>query len=168
MLMALGPPALRMLLVAGVTLQREGYLAFRKLIDEGVGTFRVIMTFFAVVIAVGVVYNSARIALAERSRDLASLRVFGFSKGETAYILIGELALLIVLALPLGALFGYGLSWYISTLFSNEIYQIPFLIHPSTYGEAAGVILIAALVSSLLVVRDINKLDLIAVLKTRE
>ena len=120
------------------------------------------------IISFGVVYNSARIALAERSRELASLRVLGFTKNEASYILLGEIALLTLLALPLGAGFGYLLAWFLSESFTTELYQIPLVIELKSYGYACAVVAGASLISGILVDRDIGKLDLVAALKTRE
>ncbi len=114
------------------------------------------------------VYNSARITLLERSRDLASLRVLGFTRGEVAYILIGELALLVVLALPIGSLVGVGLAWLVSTSMATELYRVPVIVSPSTFGLAASIVLVATAGSIFLVQRRLDKLDLIGVLKTAE
>lgn len=154
--------------IAGVAMQKESRDAFQKMIDEGPGTFRYIFTLFSVLIAVGVVYNSARIALAERRRDLASLRVLGFTRGEAAFILLGELAVLTVLALPIGGSLGYLMSSYIAKAFSTELYQIPVVLSWNSYGIATITVLVSAAVSGLLVQRDVNKLDLVRALKTRE
>ncbi|WP_227718208.1 ABC transporter permease [Microbulbifer sp. Q7] len=154
--------------VAGVSLQEQAQDAFYETLQESLGTFVFFNTLFAGLIALGVVYNSARISLSERGRELASLRVLGLTRGEVSYILLGELALLTVCALPLGALLGYLLAWTLVQSFSTELFRIPLIISPSTYGYAALVVLLSALASSLLVHRRIQQLDLIAVLKTRE
>ena len=154
--------------VAAVSLRDEAQAAFQEMVDEGPGTFRYIMTVFAIIIAAGVVYNSARIALAERSRDLASLRVLGFTKMETSYVLLGELAATSLAALPIGALLGYMLSMYIADAFSTELYQIPLILNPDSYGYAALVILISAVISGFLVQRDVNRIDLVSALKSRD
>ncbi|GAB4519262.1 MAG: ABC transporter permease [Parvularculaceae bacterium] len=153
---------------AGVSLHREAQIAFQKMVDEGPGVFRYIMTIFSIVIAAGVVYNAARIALAERARDLASLRVLGFTKAETSYVLLGEIAVISLAALPVGAVLGYLLSAYIASAFSTELYQIPHILHPNSYGYAAVVIVVSAIISGLLVYRDVDKLDLVSALKTRD
>ncbi len=154
--------------VAGVNLMLESEAAFRNLIEENINTFVYIVIIFASLIAIGVVYNGARIALAERRRELASLRVMGFTKTEVSYLLLGELVLLTLLALPLGCIVGYSLSWYLTQAFSTELYQVPLVVNREAYGFASLVVLLAAAASGLLVQRDINKLDLVSVLKTRE
>jgi putative ABC transport system permease protein len=136
--------------------------------DETLLFWTAVATIFAIIIAVGVVYNSARITLTERSRELASLRVLGYTRGEISYILLGELALLTLSALPLGLGLGHALCGYIALSLDNDMYRVPLVIEPSTYAFAALVVLVAALVSSLLVRRRLDQLDLIEVLKTRE
>jgi putative ABC transport system permease protein len=123
---------------------------------------------FAAVIAFGVVYNSARVSLSERSRELASLRVLGFTRAEISLILLGELALLTLVALPLGAAIGYGLGELILAGFNNEIYRLSFVVEPATIAWSFLTVIAAAFVSGLLVRRRLDRLDLVAVLKTRE
>src|SRR5690554_7447371 len=110
--------------VAGVSLKFDARVAFQMLMDMGAGAMRYIMAAIADVITFGVVYNSARIAYAERARDLASLRVIGFTKGETAFVLLGELAAVTLIAIPLGAILGYFVSFGIAAGFSTDLYQI--------------------------------------------
>ena len=123
---------------------------------------------FAGVVAFGVVYNRARIALSERGRELASLRVLGFTRFEVSYVLLGELAVLAVAALPLGCLLGYGVAALLATAFDGDQFRLPLVIDTSTYGSACLVVLAAAAISAILVRRRIERLDLVAVLKTRE
>ena len=127
-----------------------------------------ILTAFAAVIAVGVVYNNARIALAERGWELASLRVLGFTRAEVSALLLGELALVIALALPLGMLLGWALVHLISGLLASDQFYFPVVILPRTYAWAALCVLVAGVVSALIVRRRIDQLDMVAVLKTRE
>ncbi|MFX0546522.1 FtsX-like permease family protein [Roseovarius sp. S1116L3] len=154
--------------VAGVSLKSQARDAFVTLMNQGAGAIRYVMGGIAFIITFGIVYNAARIALAERSRDLASLRVIGFSKGETAFVLLGELAVVTVIALPVGAILGYYLSFGIAAGFSTDLYQIPAIFDPVSYGQATLVVLGAALVSGWLVKRDLDHADLIEALKTRE
>ena len=131
-------------------------------------TWALINTFLAGSIAVGVVYNSARIALAERSRELASLRVLGFRRAEVSYILLGEIAVLTLAAIPVGFFIGRYLCAFMVTTFQTDLFRIPVVIQPSTYSYAAGVVLVASVISGLIVRRRVDHLDLVAVLKTRE
>jgi len=123
---------------------------------------------FACVIAFGVVYNSVRIALAERARELATLRVIGFTRAEVSRLLLGELAVLTVLAIPVGLLLGRGFAALAARANDTELFRIPLVIAPSTYGFAALVTVAAAIVSGLIVRRQIDRLDLVSVLKTKE
>lgn len=130
--------------------------------------FSTILTLFACIIAVGVVYNTARIALAERAWELASLRVLGFTRAEVSGFLLGELAIEIALAIPLGVALGYWLALTITNLIKTDEFFFPLIIEPKTYAFAALSVVIAGLVSALIVRRRIDRLDLVAVLKTRE
>jgi putative ABC transport system permease protein len=127
-----------------------------------------ILTAFAAVIAVGVVYNNARIALAERGWELASLRVLGFTRAEVSALLLGELAIAIAVALPLGMGLGYGLIHLISELLASDQFLFPVVIQPRTYAWAAACVVAAGVASALVVRRRIDRLDLVAALKTRE
>jgi putative ABC transport system permease protein len=154
--------------IAGTAIREQEIRNFHQTMEQTMLFFTFIATLFAVIIAFGVIYNSTRIALTERSRELASLRVLGFTRGEISYILLGELGLLALLAIPLG----FGIGRAICAVFVNgaqsELYRIPLIIHPSTYAFAATVVLISALLSGLLARRKLDRLDLIAVLKTRD
>jgi putative ABC transport system permease protein len=154
--------------VSAVTLRRALVDEFHDTMGETLLIFVSFFTAFACALAFGVVYNSGRIALSERGRELATLRVLGFTRLEISYILLGEAALLAFLALPLGCLVGYGLAWLITAAFETELYRVPLVIQMSTFGTSAVLGLAAVVVSAALVRRRLDRLDLIAVLKTRE
>jgi putative ABC transport system permease protein len=141
---------------------------FRETSARNVLYFTTIVTAFAAVIAIGVVYNNARIALQERAWELASLRVLGFTRGEVSTFLLGELALELAVAIPLGCLLGYALSWSIVRMSHTDMIAIPIIVAARTYAFAALAIVLAGLASALIVRRRIDGLDLVAVLKTRE
>jgi putative ABC transport system permease protein len=128
----------------------------------------VINVIFAAIIAFGVVYNSARVSLSERSRELASLRVLGFTRAEISFVLLGELALLTLAALPLGAVIGYLFGILILAGFSNEMYRLSMVVAPATVAWSCLTVIGAAAISGLLVRRRLDRLDLVAVLKTPE
>lgn len=154
--------------VASVTVKRNALESFQDTMAKNLGTMKKINLFFACVIAVGVVYNSARIALSERSRELATLRVVGFTRGEISTILLGELGLLTLVALPFGWLMGYGFAWGLTSMVDQEVFRFPLVVERSTYGVATSVVLLASTISGLLVRRSLDHLDLIAVLKSRD
>ena len=130
--------------------------------------FSGILTAFATIIAIGVVYNNASVALAERAWELASLRVLGFTRGEVSAFLLGELAIEIALALPLGMLLGHLLASGIVNLIKTDEFYFPFVIEPTTFAFAALCVLVAGAVSALIVRRRVDTLDLVGVLKTRD
>ena len=154
--------------VAGVSLKSQAEVAFKTLMNTGAGAMRYVMGAIAFIITFGIIYNAARIAYAERSRDLASLRVIGFTRGEAAFVLLGELASVTLIALPLGGVMGYYLSFGIAAGFSTELYQIPVVFDPESFGFAALFVVGAATLSGWLVKRDIDRADLVSALKTRE
>jgi putative ABC transport system permease protein len=154
--------------VAGVTDRLTAIQSFMDSMTEIVLSFAFVSTLLAGSIAFGVVYNDARITLTERARELATLRVLGFSLGEITAILLGELALLTAIAIPVGFGIGWGLIALIVRGVESELYRIPLILEPSVFAFAASVILVAALLSGLLVARRLRRLDLVAVLKTRE
>ncbi len=154
--------------VATVSVKGELLRSFRETNARFLLFFTAIVTAFAAAIAVGVVYNSARIALAERAWELASLRVLGFTRNEVSGLLLGELAIEIALSIPLGLWLGYLLSALIVSMMHAETITFPVIITSGTYAYAALVILAAGVASSLIVRHRVDHLDLVAVLKTRE
>ncbi|HKX26396.1 MAG TPA: FtsX-like permease family protein, partial [Blastocatellia bacterium] len=156
-------PAVRSVIVPGSMLNN-----FNETVGRTIGTSTGVLIFFAGIIAFGIVYNGARIALSERGRELASLRVLGFTQGEVAQMLLGEQALLTFLAIPLGWIWGYGLSWLITWAIDTELMRLPLVMSGRTWARASIVVVVAGLLSGLLVIRRLRRLDLVEVLKTRE
>ncbi len=148
-------------LVSAVSIQDVMVKSFRKTIEENMGLMITFNIAFAGVIAFGVIYNAARISLSERARELASLRVFGFTQGEAAYILLGELTLHTSLALPVGCLFGYGLSalWVISM--DTELFRMPLVVARDTFAWSIVIVVAAAVVSGFVVRRRLDALKLV-------
>ncbi len=155
-------------MIAGISLKSDIRAALVEIMNQGPGAVRFIMLGIAAIITFGIVYNSARIAFAERARDLASLRVMGFSKSEASFVLLGELAVVTLAALPLGIGLGYGLTYLTVKGFSTDIYQIPVSFSAQGYGMAISAVLISAAVSGWLVKRDLDRIDMVAALKTRD
>ena len=154
--------------VSGLALQRVSLANFRASLAVLVTTMASIYTGLAAIIAFGVVYNSARISLSERARELASLRVLGFTQAEVLRILFLELALLALVAQPPGWAMGYGLAWVMRTNLAGELMRVRLVVETSTYILASGIMLAAAVLSALVVRRRVHRLDLVAVLKTRD
>jgi putative ABC transport system permease protein len=154
--------------VAGTVIRGTAIEQFNEMMEQTILYFSFVTALLGGFIAFGVVYNSARIALSERSRELASLRVLGFTRGEVGYILLGEIGLLTLLAIPLGFLFGIGLSAYLAAAFSSDLYRIPLVVAPATFAMSAAIVLVSFTISAALIWRKLGRLDLIEVLKTRE
>jgi putative ABC transport system permease protein len=158
----------RMPTVSGMALQSASLANFREAVALLVTTMASIYTGLAAVIAFGVVYNSARISLSERARELASLRVLGFTRGEVLRILLLELALLTLIAQPPGWAIGYGLAWIMKTQLAGELMRVRLVVEHSTYVLASAIVIAAALFSALVVRQRVGQLDLVSVLKTRD
>ena len=154
--------------VATVTVKQHAIDSFDQTVAENLRVMKTINLLFACVIAVGVVYNSARISLSERSRELATLRVIGFTRREISAILLGELAVVTLAAIPVGLVCGYYFALWMTQAFDQELFRFPLVISRFTYTFAAVVVLAASLVSGLIVRRRLDELDLVAVLKSRE
>jgi putative ABC transport system permease protein len=154
--------------VAASTRRQAMLDSFNETVGENILVFAFINTLLAGTVAFGVIYNTARLSLSERSRELASLRVLGFRRGEIAWILLGELALITLIAIPLGCWIGTWFCALIGQSMASEIYRLPTVIQPASYAFAAAVVLIALLISAIAIGRRLYNLDLIEVLKTRE
>jgi putative ABC transport system permease protein len=142
--------------------------SFDEQIAESLRITVAIVVSLASVVALGVIYNGLRIALSERSRELASLRVLGFTRREVASLLFGEQAVINVFGTPLGLLLGLGLAFWIAIGFKSELYRFPVIVLPHTYVFSATIIVLAGIGAAAMMRRRIYSLDLVSVLKTRE
>ncbi|MFO0869479.1 MAG: ABC transporter permease [Pirellulales bacterium] len=154
--------------VASVALQQALLESYRRTLAENVLRMRAINLTFAIIVALGVVYNAARVLLSERSREMATLRVLGFSRRETSAILLGELAVLVVVAIPLGIVCGYALVALLTWTLSTEVHRFPVIVSSGTFALAVVITLGAALGSALVVRRHLDRLELVSVLKARD
>lgn len=154
--------------VSAVSRKQAAVDSFRQIFAKNLNVLVFFFSLFATIIAFGVVYNSARISLSERSRELASLRVLGFRRSEISFIFLGELAIVTLIALPVGFLLGWGLSTVVLKSFNTELYRFPMVITRQAFAAAGMTVVVSALVSGLAVRRQLDRLDLIAVLKTPE
>ncbi len=154
--------------VAGAFSKATMLRNMQEITARNVRIMSTVLSVFAAIIAVGVVYNNARIALAERGWELASLRVLGFTRAEVSALLLGELAIVIAIALPLGMLLGFGLTHAVTALLQSDQFHFPAVVRARTYAWAAVCVLAAGVASALVVRRRVDALDMVAVLKTRE
>jgi putative ABC transport system permease protein len=141
---------------------------FRETTAASIGLIQMIYLSFAIVVAFGVVYNNARISLAERARELATLRVIGFSRREVGAVLVTELVLLALVAVPLGLLLGTGFASAILRQVNTETVRVPLVLTPGNYAFAVLVVAIGSTLSALVVLRKLNQLDLVGALKAPE
>ncbi len=154
--------------IAAISEKNATIESFKKTIGEFMLIYISFVSALSLAIAFGVIYNNARITLAERSRELASLRVLGYTKEEVANILLGELALVTVLAIPLGLLMGYWMSYAFIMDIQQELFRIPLVINMSTYSLAIIVVCSSAIISGLIVRHKLNQINLVNVLKIKE
>ena len=155
--------------IQAVSRKSDAIASFEKQTDETMNVMTLIMTLFATAIAISIVYNNARVSLSMRGRDLATLRVLGFTRAEISSILLGEQAVQIAIAIPLGLALGtMGAKALIASWADPELFRMPFMISNQTYAFSVAVVLTSGIASALLVRRKLDRLDLIGVLKTRE
>lgn len=153
---------------SGVVIKEAMRESFRETTAESIGMIQVLYSTFATIVAFGIVYNSARIALSERARELATLRVLGFSQGDVGSVLVGELVVLTVLAVPLGLWLGTGMAAQLMESINTETVRLPLVITTANYAYATLVITLATTISALIACRKLNQLDLVGALKARE
>ncbi|PWE31426.1 ABC transporter permease [Maritimibacter sp. 55A14] len=154
--------------LSGITMMDDVRGSFQETIRKNVTIMTTIYITIAVLITVGVAYNGARIQLSERARELASLRILGFTRGEVSFVLMGESMLLALIAQPFGWMIGAGIAALMTSGFTSDLYAIPLVLEPAAFARASLIVLVAALVSSLIVRRRLDRLDLVAVMKSRE
>ncbi len=155
-------------LVLGVTERQAALSKFEEVIDDNILTMLFFYIAFASAIAVGVVYNSARILFSERVHELATLRVLGYHRSEVGIVLLGELALLVVLSVPFGCIIGYWLAQLMTAMFSSDLFRLPFAPANATYAYSVLVVLASALLTAVFVARRVMQLDMVRVLKARD
>jgi putative ABC transport system permease protein len=154
--------------VSGVGVREAALRSFEATVAESFALSITVLIAFACIIAFGVIYNGARISLSERGRELASLRILGFSRAEVASMLLGEQGLLTLLAAPLGAAFGFAVCAVLALRFETDLFRMPLVVSGRTYLYAFLTVAAAAAASGLAVRRRLDRLDLVEVLKTRE
>jgi len=154
--------------VAGIHFKDYLQSMFRKTIVNFLLIFASILTVFALIIAMGVVYNSARVSLSERAWELMSLRVLGFTRHEVFKIIGGEISFQILCALPLGALLGYAFSAWMVKLMQTDTFDLPLIVKPHTFAFASLVVVISGIFSILIIRRHLNRMNLVSALKVRE
>jgi len=154
--------------VAGVAVRQSMLESFYRTIAQSLRISTTALNFFACLIAVGMVYNGARVALSERGHELASLRVLGFNQREISFMLLGEQGMLGLASLPLGFLIGYGLCTLLTTAMQTELYRMPLVVNPKTFALSVAIVGLASIATGALLYQRLSHLDLVAVLKTRE
>jgi putative ABC transport system permease protein len=155
-------------LVASVGVRERAMIVFKEAMDKNMNLALSFEIGFSLIIAFSVVFNNARTALSERERELATMRVLGFSEGETAAVLLGELGAVTLLAMPLGLALGYLLTGLVAELSTSELFRIPLVVSGSSYVTSVVVVALSTLASAVVVTGKVKRLDLVSVLKTRD
>ena len=155
-------------MIAGISFRADVLHNFEQQVRDNMGTFRIYNVVLASIMVIGVVYNNARLSFSERARELATMRVLGYRRDEVAYVLGGELLVLVLASLLPGIGIGMALAWYVAQAFSSDIYTVPFFVSDATIGLALATTLLAALGATILVGRRLDRLDLVRALKSRE
>ena len=158
----------QMPMIAGISFLDTASASMRKMLNEGAGFFAYLFVVFSSLMAGGVAYSAARVTFAEQERDLATLRVLGFSRREVSYVLLAEIGALLLLALPTGALLGALLSRWLMTQFQTDLFTFPYITESAAYGRSALFVAAAVIGAALAVRRSVDRLDLVGVLKSRE
>jgi putative ABC transport system permease protein len=154
--------------IASIALQNLSRSKFRETIEQNIITMTSVYVALAVIITFGVIYNASRIQFSERARELASLRVMGFTRREVVLVLLIEVALIVVLSQPLGWFLGWGFAKLVVAGFESDLFKVPLIIKPSTYAISSLVVVLAASASAILVWRRVARLDMVRALKTKE
>jgi len=154
--------------IAGVTLQTIARQRFQETMQQNLVISLLVYVVLSVIIAFGVVYNSARIQLSERARELATLRVLGFRRAEVSNVLFVEIGVIVAAAQPLGWLIGAGFGYIITQGLATDLFRVPFIVEAPMFAYSSLVVVGAALASAFIVRRRVNRFDLVGVLKTRE
>jgi putative ABC transport system permease protein len=151
--------------IAGCVIKNSLRDGFRRTTAQSIGLLQKMYSLFATIVAFGIIYNSARISLSERARELATLRVLGFTRGEVGAVLVGELVLLTLAALPLGLVLGSAFARGIITTVNTETVRLPLVLTTANYTYAVLVVAIASALSALFAARKLAEIDLVSALK---
>ena len=154
--------------IVSVSFLDNASASMRKLLSEGSGFFANLFIVFSSLMAAGVAFSAARVTLSEQERDLATLRVLGFSRREASYVLLAELGALLLVALPVGVILGMTLSRWLMSQFETDLFTFPYVTNAAIYGKSALFIIAAVMVATLVVRRGVDRLDMVGVLKSRD
>ena len=155
-------------MIAGVSFIDNASASMRKMLNEGSGFFSYMFVVFSCLMAGGVAFSAARVTFAEQERDLATLRVLGFGRREVSYVLLAEIGILLLIALPAGVVFGALLSRWLMTQFQTELFTFPYVTNSLAYGRSALFVVCAVMGAALAVRRGVDRLDMVSVLKSRD
>ncbi len=154
--------------VASADIAEENYENIADTIAENIAVTSTLLVIFAGVIAFSIIYNSTVVSLLERERELASLRVLGFTKQEVGAIVYQENFLLGGVGVLLGLPFGAWSARTLLALLDTDMYRMPYHAETASFMLSAGLIAAFVALANLAVRRRIHRLDMVEVLKSRE
>jgi putative ABC transport system permease protein len=155
-------------MIAGVSFLDNASASMRKMLNEGSGFFSYMFVVFSCLMAGGVAFSSARVTFAEQERDLATLRVLGFGRREVSYVLLAEIGVLLLIALPAGVVLGAALSRWLMNQFQTELFAFPYVTNSMAYARSVLFVACAVIAAALAVRRGVDRLDMAGVLKSRD
>lgn len=135
---------------------------------SSLNTIVLIVLAAAALLAFVVLYNLNSINIAERKRELATLKVLGFYDGEVAAYVYKENILLTIIGIAVGIVFGIFLHQYVITsievdliMFGRSIFWYSYLLGALiTFGFSA--------IINFIMYRSIKRIDMIQSLKSVE
>lgn len=154
--------------VAGVSDLKRARASLARTFDEGAGVMTGIFVTFAVLMSVGIAFATSSVTLAEQRRDLATLQVLGFTRREVSYVLLAEIGVLTLISLPIGVAFGHWFAMVFLEAMATDLFTFPMRFEPAAYASSAAIVLAAIIGASLLVRRDVDRINLVESLKSRE
>ena len=154
--------------VSSIEVKEDSIRNMNETIQMNMKVTSFVTVLFAGIISFSIIYNITSVSLAERERELASLRVMGFSREEVGRILYHENIALGVVGLVLGLPLGIAISKALVTAFDTEMIRLPYHLEPRTFIISITLTLFFVLVSNLAIRRKIHHLDLVETLKERE
>lgn len=154
--------------VAAIGTREATLKIFYEMMSRSMLAMITVILIFAAAISVGVVYNTAMILLSERTFELGSLRILGFTNAAVFEMIAAELATIVAASLIPGCVFGYALAWMLMNTVDTEQFSLRLMITNRTYVTAMLTAIGTALLSFFILFFRIRKMDLVSVLKVRE
>jgi putative ABC transport system permease protein len=142
----------------------KSFMQFMDLMYVFVG----LMITFGTIMGFAIIFNTTIINIMERRRELASLKVLGYTHREIENTILRENMLLGFIALVPGVMLGRWMSELFVRQFSNELFALEVVIYPRTYIITFLSVFVFIILAQLANKKNISGLDMVEVLKNRE